>query len=128
MSKVFFIINRVCVSLFFLLAVSAVQGGIPLWTFTPAPGSSPTRTVPENITALVQYVVQNQSSKAKRLVMKPILGIQQTTPCQLAPIGQVGSTCILDLSITGSALPAAGVQGGPELCQANLDGTPNPNQ
>ncbi|MDI9818016.1 MULTISPECIES: hypothetical protein [unclassified Legionella] len=61
-------------------------------------------------------------------MIQPIPGITQTTPCQLAPGGQVGSSCPLSLAITGSKLPAGGIHGGPALCQANADGSPNPSQ
>lgn len=37
-------------------------------------------------------------------------------------------TCTLNLSINGSALPANTVSGGPVLCQANSNNTPNLNQ
>lgn len=97
----------------------------PIWTFTPL--SQTTLTVPVNGNASVQYLVRNHSSKAKRLVMIPIPGIQ-ASPCQLAPREQAGSSCTLNLSINGSALPANGIHGGPKLCQANPDGSPNPLQ
>lgn len=104
------------------------QSAVPLWTIVPAPGSNPTQTVPKNSTSTVQYVVQNQSGKTKRLVIQSLPGIVQTTACQLAPKGQAGSTCTLNFAITGSALPTAGIHGGPNLCQANANGSPNPNQ
>ncbi len=37
-------------------------------------------------------------------------------------------TCTLILTINGTALPANTVSGGPLLCQANSNNTPNPNQ
>lgn len=37
-------------------------------------------------------------------------------------------SCLLTLTINGNAIPAAGVHGGPVLCQANGDGSPNRNQ
>ncbi|WP_412758143.1 hypothetical protein [Legionella bozemanae] len=37
-------------------------------------------------------------------------------------------TCTLTLSINGRALPANNIEGGPSLCQANPNGTPNANQ
>src|SRR5687768_12638606 len=93
--QIFFIINRVWFSLFFLLAVSTTQAAAPSWIITPAPGSSPTQTVPENVTATVQYMVQNQPRRLNKLVMKTSPGIQQTTSCELAPKGQIGSSCTL---------------------------------
>lgn len=122
------LINRTMTGLLLSLLWTATQAAAPLWTIVPATGSNPTQTVPENSTATVQYVVQNQSKRPKKLIMQYIPGIAQTTPCPLTPKGQAGSSCILNLAITGSMLPQTGVHGGPVLCQANMDGKPNPNQ
>jgi hypothetical protein len=119
---------RIAVGLLSWLIIAAAQAEGLLWTILPAPGSNPTQTVPENGTANLQYIVQNQSGKSKRLVIRPITGIVQITPCQLRPLVQIGSSCILNLAIIGSALPSEGIHGGPVLCQANLDGSPNPSQ
>ncbi|MCC5793011.1 MAG: DUF1566 domain-containing protein [Legionellaceae bacterium] len=120
--------NKSLTGLLLSLVWAVAQAAGPLWTIVPAAGSNPTLTVPENGTATLLYVVHNQSSKPKTLVMKALPGIAQSTSCQLAPRGQAGSSCTLNLAITGSALPPGGVQGGPALCQANPDGSPNPNQ
>ncbi len=77
---------------------------------------------------LVVYSVQNQSHKAKWLVIKPISGVVQSFPCRLMPHGQSGSSCSLVLAVTGNVLPKEGVHTGPILCEANSNGTPNPNQ
>lgn len=122
------LMNKILAGLLLWLIMAATQAANPLWTILPAPGSNPTQTIAENENANVQYVVQNYSGKPKRLVILPIPGITQITPCQLAPKGQVGSSCILNLAIIGSALPRDGIHGGPVLCQANLDDSPNPNQ
>lgn len=53
-------------------------------------------------------------------------GIRQSTVCNLAPKGQSGSNCTLDLTITANDLPPNGIHGGPVLCQALADGAPNP--
>ncbi|MCC5792380.1 MAG: DUF1566 domain-containing protein [Legionellaceae bacterium] len=120
--------NKPLMGLLLSLLWATAQATAPLWTIVPATGNHPTQTVPENDIATVQYVVQNQSSKPKTLVMQALPGITQATACQLAPRGQAGSSCTLNLTITGSALPPDGVHGGPALCQANPDGSPNPNQ
>lgn len=124
----YFFMRGMLVLLWSGLMMTAAQAAWPLWTMIPAPGSNPAQTVLENEVATVLYVVQNQSHKPKKLVIQSIPGITQTTPCQLAPIGQAGSSCTLNLAITGSKLPKGGIHGGPSLCQANLDGSPNPNQ
>lgn len=56
-------------------------------------------------------------------MIKPTPGLTQTAPCNLAPKDQVGSSCILNLSVSGSALPRSGIHGGPVLCQTNPDGS-----
>jgi hypothetical protein len=122
------LINRVLICLLSCLMMTTVHAAKPLWTLTPAAGSNPTQTVAENGTANVQYIVQNQSHKSKRLAILPVPGVKQTAPCQIAPKGQSGSSCTLNLAITGSSLPKKGVHGGPALCQTNPDGSPNPNQ
>lgn len=119
--------NSLLVGVFFSLPWTAALAE-PLWVIVPASGNNYTQTVPQNRTATVQYVVQNQSSKFKKLIIQFIPGITQTTPCQLAPKGQPGSSCVLTLAINGSALPQGGIYGGPVLCQANPDGSPNANQ
>lgn len=93
--------------------LSSVQAAKPLWTLIPAAGSNPTQTVAENGIANVQYIVQNQSSKPKQLTILAIPGVKQTAPCQAAPKGDLGSSCTLNLTITGSSLPPKGVHGGP---------------
>src|SRR5690606_30104446 len=58
-------------------------------------------------------------------------GISQAGgPCVLAAktAANPTPTCTLTLNINGSALPANKIVGGPVLCQANSNGTPNANQ
>lgn len=120
------LMNRILVGLLSWVILTSAQAAEPLWTLSPALGSNPAQTVPANGTATVEYIVQNQTGKSKRLVIQAIPGIFQTGPCLLAPKGQAGSSCNLILAITGSALPIDGVHGGPSLC--NPDRGPNPNQ
>ena len=58
----------------------------------------------------------------------PTPGVVQVLPCQLTPKGQPGSSCSLVLAVTGNAIPKEGIHTGPILCEANSNGTPNPNQ
>jgi len=120
------LLSKAAIGLLAFVMMSAAEAGAPVWTFTPH--TATTLEVPDTGKANVQYLVHNQSHKAKRLVLKSTPGVQQTTPCNLNPKGQAGDTCTLSLLITGSALPAAGISGGPNLCQANPNGSPNPNQ
>lgn len=69
-----------------------------------------------NGTATIKYKVINKSSKSRQLMMLPMAGVSQTMPCVLMPKGTAGDTCFLELVVTGSALPAAGILGGPWLC------------
>lgn len=120
--------SKILIALLSCLLWTVAQAAKPLWTIVPAPGSNPTQTVLESEAANVLYVVQNQSNKPKTLMMQPISGITQITPCQLAPKGRAGDGCTLNLAIKGSALPKSGIHEGPILCQANPDNSPNPNQ
>ena len=79
-----------------------VLASTPLWTLTPVAGSQTTLSVSPTGSAVVQYTVQNHSNRIKNLVITPMPGVTQTTPCQLAP----GSQCILNLAISGKELPA----------------------
>lgn len=96
----------------------------PLWIFTPETATSV--EFPVNLTSSIIYTVSNQSSRSRSLVIKPIQGVTQVSSCVLAPKGQTGDTCSLNLSITGSDLPQQGISGGPVLCQSDSNGAPNP--
>ena len=104
--------------------ITAAPAGIPIWSFAPVTGFPPTTMVSATGTATVKYTVSNNSSKAHKLVLKPQTGVSQNGSCILE---HKGSSCTLLLTITGSALPASGLSGGPMLCLANPDGSPNPN-
>ncbi|MDI9818303.1 DUF1566 domain-containing protein [Legionella sp. PL877] len=90
------------------------QAAKPLWTFVPQTPTDITVTQGDN--AQVIYTVQNQSSRDKMLVMKPIAGISQSAPCQLPANG----ICTLTLNVNGAALQGD-VVGGPVLCQQGND-------
>lgn len=119
---------KILLGLFSIFLMSNAFSAKPLWTFTLGPNANPTQTVPANGTASVLYIVQNQSYKSKRLGILPTPGVTQTLPCNLAPKGQAGSSCLLNVVINGSEIPPQGIRGGPLLCQLNPDNTPNPNQ
>ncbi|WP_392536346.1 hypothetical protein [Legionella sp. 227] len=108
--------------------ISAVQAGIPVWSFTPDVNHPPKATVASTATVEVQYTVTNNSRKPHNLVIKSQTGVSQNGPCLLGPKGSPNPTCLLSLTINGSALPTSGLSGGPILCQANPDGTPNSNE
>ncbi|HBD7044714.1 TPA: DUF1566 domain-containing protein [Legionella pneumophila] len=106
--------NTILTAFFSCLMLSSVQAGTPLWTFVP---QTPTDiTVAKGGSAQVVYTVQNQSSKAKTLMMKLIAGISQSAPCNLPAKG----SCTLTLNVNGATLQG-NVVGGPILCQQGND-------
>lgn len=112
----------------FCCLISSTQAGIPVWSFTPNINHPPTATVAPTGSVAVQYTVSNNSRSSHNLVILPQTGVSQNGPCVLGPKGTTTSTCLLSLTISGSALPASGLFGGPTLCQVNPDGAPNPNE
>ncbi len=108
--------------------ISAVQAGIPVWSFTPDVNHPPRTSVASTGTVLVQYTVSNNSLNPHTLVLRPQTGVSQNSPCLLGPRGSASSTCLLSLTINGATLPTSGLSGGPILCQANPDGSPNPTE
>lgn len=121
-------IRQLSVGLSIFCFISTAYAAYPLWTFTPDTNYPPQVSINSTQSATVVYSVQNQSYKAKSLVIKPTPGIVQSLPLQLAPLGQPGSSGALVLAVTGNALPTEGVHTGPNLCEANSNGTPNANQ
>ncbi len=106
--------NTILAAFFSCLMLSGAQATKPLWTFVP---QTPTAiTVTKGGSAQVIYAVQNQSSRPKILVMKPIAGVSQSTLCQLPAKG----SCMLTLNINGPVLQGD-VLGGPVLCQQGND-------
>lgn len=120
--------KRLVMGLVAMSAVTSVQAGIPVWSFTPDPNFPPSTQVSSTSTVTVKYTVTNNSYKPHTLTIKPVLGLTQDAPCMLTPTGSAGSSCILSLTITGSNLVQKGLYGGPVLCQTNADKTPNLNQ
>lgn len=124
MSNAFFICFRlIC----FIILTSLAYAGKPLWSFDPV---TPTHiTLTANSTATVQYRVTNQAKKTHTLALKTFPGLSQNVspgncadPFILAPL----QSCILNLQINGSELQKSITQG-PVVCEANPNGSPNPN-
>ncbi len=108
-----------------LAAGNLAYAGLSVWSFIPI--NSPHVSVSATGAATVSYTVTNNSTKAHQLVLSSSTpsGISQSGgACVLSGLG---STCALTLNINGSALPSDNVSGGPILCQANSNGTPNLN-
>lgn len=111
------------IMLFFIPVV--VMSATPLITFTPLTATN-IQLYPSN-TAVVQYNLQNQSSKTHTFIMKPIAGITQSTGggnCANAFILSSKQSCVLSLTVNGSQLQNS-VQGGPVVCQQGSDGQPD---
>ncbi|WP_128130831.1 hypothetical protein [Legionella sainthelensi] len=98
-----------------------------MWTFTVESGKN-IPAIPENITATITYKIENKSRKPKVLALYPTPDIVQTNTCRLAPKNSSGDSCSVTFKIIGSKLPIAEIHKGPILCQANSDGTADPNQ
>lgn len=104
----------------FLLSITiCLHANSPVWTFTPLTFTS--ISVPNNSTAIVQYLVTNQSTKGHRLTMKPIPGITQITTgggiCTNSfTLKSKGSSCVLSLEIHGDQLTHP-IADGPIVCQ-----------
>ncbi|MBA2710812.1 MAG: hypothetical protein H0U57_09500 [Tatlockia sp.] len=101
-------------SLFFMMAAS--QAAMPLWSFIPDPNFPNQITVLPGSSAIVKYVVQNNTKRTKILFLLNTFqgAITQVEPCILAPAK--GSICILTLAINGNLLPPK-LDGGPFLCE-----------
>ena len=102
----------------------------PLWTYSaPSPSSV---SVSAGGHATVTYTVTSHTNRSKSLVLQtnppapyPSTPGITASACSL-PVK--GSTCTLTITIDGSQVPAGGIHGGPYLCQADSNGTPNRNQ
>ncbi|AUH71510.1 Ig-like domain-containing protein [Legionella sainthelensi] len=126
MKRINFLI-QLLIGLFAFSFMAMAQAAGPLWTFAPVDGYPSSLTISNTGTATVKYTVTNQTNKKRTLVMQPQVGVSQTQPCTVGPKGSTSSSCTLTLTISGSLIPPSGVSGGPGLCQANPNGTPNPN-
>lgn len=108
--------------------LTQVHAGIPVWSFAPDPNFPPNTSVNIGSTATVRYLVTNNSLKNHRLALKPQRGVRQEGACILGPRGSSTASCELTLTIIGSEIPPTGLFGGPILCQANSNGSPNINE
>ncbi|CEG56968.1 autotransporter outer membrane beta-barrel domain-containing protein [Legionella fallonii] len=99
--------------------ITVAHAGTPLWTFTSDTNFPPNISITAERTAVVKYVVTNQSKRTHTLTMSPIKGIEQVTQ----GAGNCGSSfrlgykqyCTLTLVVSGSGL-RGNVKGGPQVC------------
>lgn len=104
---------------FACLFISISYAGKPLWTFTPDSFYPPTVSVTPLGSAIIQYVVTNQSHKAHTLMMKPIVGVTQVTTAGACPSPftlNPQQFCTLSLMVNGGALTHS-INDGPVVCQ-----------
>lgn len=97
------------------------NAGTPLWSITQADKEHfPSHVLlSANGSAIIKYLVTNNSRKLHTLVMTPIPGISASWQClnatQQFPIGY-NESCILTLTVTANALQH-NVTSGPVICQ-----------
>ncbi|QIB25707.1 DUF1566 domain-containing protein [Legionella pneumophila] len=104
---------------------STACAGNPLWTLDPL--TATTIEISPTGTAIVQYLVTNQSKNPHTLAMLPIQGVTQITTgsgicANPFMLPTKGSSCILSLRINGAQLTKP-INDGPVVCQGG-----NPNQ
>jgi 6-phosphogluconolactonase (cycloisomerase 2 family) len=111
------------------ISFSALHAAKPLFSIIPLEGSITALLLPNNFSETVQYHITNQTNFTRTLKMEAIPGVAQTglpsqycaSPFTLAP----QQSCILNLIVNGSQVPASGINRGPVVCKAN--GFSNPN-
>jgi hypothetical protein len=123
--------HQIFLGLSSLCIINSVGAQIPVWRFSVV--DSPVISVSDTGMATVRYTVHNNARKPHRLVLST------TTPPGIRQLGGVcvlaarspenpDPTCNLTLTINGGELSTNRLFGGPTLCQANFDDTPNANQ
>lgn len=126
--KITYLITKLCSITLSLFLFSCAYAGSPLWTFTPL--TATTISLSTSDTAIIQYTVTNKSPKSHTLALQTIPGISQVTTgvnCSSPFALASQESCVLSLSVDGASL-RNNVLGGPKVCQANPNGTPNSNQ
>lgn len=129
MSKILRMFSLVNVAL--LLIGGLVQAGTyPKFSIIPITPTS--FNLPFNESAMVSYVVTNNTKLTRTLVMEPILGITQSTntfgSCQYPFTLISQQSCILTLNIIGNQLPLNGLHGKmPKVCKILGPGNNNPD-
>jgi hypothetical protein len=105
------LMNQLVVGVWTMLAMTLAYAATPLWTYSaPSPAAT---TISAGSIATIQYTVTNQSTKSKDLILQLTPGLSASS-CRLAT---KGSTCVLTLTVNGSALLQEGIHTGPILCE-----------
>lgn len=121
-----------------LTGASALLGSVglanaatgPTFSILLSPGASSNIKVDTNSTATVQYTVRNNLKTSRVLTMRSIPSVSQIPgvgKCNFPSLLGAGQSCQLDLLITGSQVPPAGIAGGPQVCKTIGPGNPNPS-
>ncbi|KTD19013.1 COG1470 family protein [Legionella jordanis] len=111
------LLSRLLVCVSALILCSKMFAGTPLWTFSPL--TATTVSVSPSGTALIQYLITNQSRKTHTLSMTPIPGVNPilsgANGCPNPFILGYQQSCVLTLQVVGSTLQG-NVVGGPKVC------------
>jgi len=103
----------------------------PKFSIVPKAGSVTAMLLPANFTETVHYKVTNNTRLTRTLTMVPITGVSQVLSganiCGNPFTLSSGESCTLSLTINGSKIPAAGIQGGPVICKTNGPNNDNPD-
>lgn len=115
-------LTKLIVSTLLLLFMSAANAvGIPVLKYDPLTATE--LTVTSSSSAIVAYIVTNESRRTHTWALAPVRGISQLTTggfCSSFFTLGYQQSCILALQISGSAL-GGDVVGGPKACeQGNL--------
>lgn len=115
--------------IFLLLIISGTLQAASQAKFAvvPTAGTVTAALLPSNFKQTVQYQVTNTTEITRTLTTVPIAGVSQITtgvgacqaPFTLAP----QQSCLLDLQIDASQMPASGILGGPKVCKAQNSST-----
>jgi 6-phosphogluconolactonase (cycloisomerase 2 family) len=114
-----------------MLSSSLSHAAQPKFSVTPTAGSVTSILLPNNFSETVSYRITNNTSITRTLTMVPITGVSQTLGGPLAcgnPFTLSSQqSCLLNLVINGSQVPATGINGGPVICKTKGAGDNNPD-
>lgn len=102
--------------------------GTPLWDVRVSPGYSPEHMLSNTASVTVQYTITNFANRSLKLLMLPEQGLATSDTCILTPRNQVGSSCTVNITVTGAQVPERGIHSGPVFCAATSNNTPDKNQ
>lgn len=124
-------LSYILIGIVSLAAVNLSCAARPKFTITPSIPGSNVIQLQINGTAIIQYLVTNQTRITRTLTSVPSQGISQislgnTGECSSPFTLQRGASCTLNLRIEGSQIPAQ-VTGGPIVCKTKGGGNNSPD-